>query len=581
MGRLRSLSALNALSARRLVSVDLRQTYSTPATRSTGAAVLTPVPDTKRLSALFVSLFVLSAAMVVYGTRSASATDVIVFRAASSAANGEAPRLTVSTPAGIQAGDLLLAGLFDRGSPDVTPPNGWTLLRRDVHGTIYYRVATDLEPSSYTWGFSPAKAVVGVIVAYSGVDADPVSASSGRRNSASYRISAPSVNVDDSGSRVVGFFGMARQARITIPSGMTRRALVRSGSGPSVSIQVTDFVRDAGPTGTRAARASSFARNVGELVVLSPLKKPPPPSPSPTPSPSVTPSPTPPPPPPPGLPLPAYANDSFWNTPIPANPAVDPNSAGMVKAAILPYLDSAHFSNSNSWGRAIYIAKSTDKLYTIVGKNKTVQARIPAGAQPNFGSDHHMVVVQDEVETDMWLAYYDAVLDTWTARWVGQTSVTGWGAMCSLHERCNGPTAAGFALVGGVGRPEEFRQGHIDHAFKLATPYTRSGIIACPATHTDGKYADPNALPEGARLQLDPAINVDAQPWAPWQKVIARALQKYGAYSSDTSGALSIKGEAANLDKRGESWAAVGVPVSPSLGWLPWSKMRVLKIEAC
>src|SRR6266508_1304175 len=106
---------------------------------------------------------------------------------------------------------------------------------------------------------------------------------------------------------------------------MTRRALVRSGSGPAVAIEVTDFVRnETGPTGRKVARASMIAPNVGELVVLSPLKrkKLPPPSPSPsTPHPPPLPSPppsdspplpspppTPPPPPPGGLAIPVYAS---------------------------------------------------------------------------------------------------------------------------------------------------------------------------------------------------------------------------------------------------------------------------------
>ena len=279
--------------------------------------------------------------------------------------------------------------------------------------------------------------------------------------------------------------------------------------------------------------------------------------------------------------MPAYGPDSFWNTPIPSNPQLDPNSSAMVAKALVGYAGSANFANTNNWGRAIYTAKSTDKLYTIHGRNQDIQARIPANAVPNGGSDHHMTVVEGDVETVMWLASHDPATDIWSAGWVGQTSIVGWGAMCGLGKHCSGPTAAGFALVSGVGRPEEFKQGHIDHAFTIATPYTRAGLIACPATHSDGKYQDVSALPEGARIQLDPTFNVDAQQWERWQKVMAKALQKYGAYVADTGGSLSIKGEAAELDKRGVSWADIGVPSGPRLAFLPWAKFRVLKLEAC
>jgi hypothetical protein len=281
------------------------------------------------------------------------------------------------------------------------------------------------------------------------------------------------------------------------------------------------------------------------------------------------------------LPLPPYSATSFWNTTIPASPAIDPDSAVIVQDSFVAYQANANFSNTPSWGRAIYLAQASDKLYTIVGKNKTVQARIPAGAKPNSGSDHHMVVVEGDVETDMWVAVYDATNDKWSASWVGQTSITGWGAHCALRQHCNGPVAAGFAAAGGQGLPEDFQRGRINHALAITTPRTRSGFIACPATHTDGKFASNTAMPEGARLQLDPAFNVAAQPWAAWQKVLAKALQEYGAYTSDTGGTVSVKGEAADLDKRGLSWASVGVPSGPNLSWLPWTRMRVLLIERC
>jgi hypothetical protein len=71
------------------------------------------------------------------------------------------------------------------------------------------------------------------------------------------------------------------------------------------------------------------------------------------------------------------------------------------------------------------------------------------------------------------------------------------------------------------------------------TPATRSGYIACPATHTDGANSNANAIPEGARIQLDPSFNVSVQSWPTWEKIIATVLQTYGAYVVDTGGALA------------------------------------------
>jgi hypothetical protein len=131
-------------------------------------------------------------------------------------------------------------------------------------------------------------------------------------------------------------------------------------------------------------------------------------------------------------------------------------------------------------------------------------------------------------------------------------------------------------------RPEEVAQGHIDHALIITTPYTRSGYTACPAEGTDGKNASPNALPIGAHVQLNPSINVAALNIPAWQKVIAVALQQYGAYVGDTGGSVAIEAEN-NLGRPGyDAWAKAGVSsTSPSLSDLPWSSMRVLSMTKC
>jgi hypothetical protein len=237
---------------------------------------------------------------------------------------------------------------------------------------------------------------------------------------------------------------------------------------------------------------------------------------------------------------------------------------------------------TDAWGTPVYLSKLDDKWYLVDGRNQDIRVQIPAGAKPKTGSDHHMVIVApDGTETDFWLASYDPIADKWTAGWVGQTSIKGWGAMCLPGQRCSGANAAGFAQHGGSVVPEEIKQGHIDHALFITTPYTRADFIACPAVHEDGKYNDPLAIPEGARVQLDPAFNVDAQPWQPWQKVVAKALQRYGAYIGDTGGSLAVKAEAANLDQRDGTWASVSVPVPAGLQFIPWAKLRVLKFVPC
>src|SRR5438445_2515900 len=132
---------------------------------------------------------------------------------------------------------------------------------------------------------------------------------------------------------------------------------------------------------------------------------------------------------------------------------------------------------------------------------------IPTNAQPQWGGDGHMIVMQpDGQEFDMWIGQHDG--NGWTSgeRW--EESASGPAVNCTRVHGCGGADVAGFALAAGMVRPEEIAQGHIDHALAITTPYTRSNYIACPAIDTDGHHDDPSALPIGAHVQLDPSIDV-------------------------------------------------------------------------
>src|SRR5207245_8420131 len=109
----------------------------------------------------------------------------------------------------------------------------------------------------------------------------------------------------------------------------------------------------------------------------------------------------------------------------------------------------------------------------------------------------------------------------------------------------------------------------------------------CPATNIwasqSPNYAhDPNAVPLGARIQLSPSVNIDGKPWPRWEKVVAHALQTYGAYAVDVEEDVALRGEA-NLLRGYDGWALVGMTTvpHPHLTNLPWSRFRVLKLQPC
>ncbi|NOY43847.1 MAG: hypothetical protein GXP50_00120 [Deltaproteobacteria bacterium] len=147
--------------------------------------------------------------------------------------------------------------------------------------------------------------------------------------------------------------------------------------------------------------------------------------------------------------------------------------------------------------------------------------------------------------------------DFWQFRWANGQAVASWAGAISLdgtgiYAGGLSTRGSGFAFLGGLIWPDELQAGRIEHALVFNYPYTRSGGPVSPATATDGVWdgtepeiqdlAGPGAvpMPEGARLQLDPELDLDALGLTPYEKTIARALQEYGMFLVDTGGGDGI-----------------------------------------
>ena len=94
-------------------------------------------------------------------------------------------------------------------------------------------------------------------------------------------------------------------------------------------------------------------------------------------------------------------------------------------------------------------------------------------------------------------------------------------------------------------RVAEIRAGEIPHALAVESDTACAGTSWAPALKTDGESDRADCIPEGARLQLDPTIDVAAIPdITPGEVAVARALQSYGGYlidRADTSLAIAFE----------------------------------------
>lgn len=204
--------------------------------------------------------------------------STITFRAATSAIGTDS--LVLTTPAGTQAGDVLVAQVVNRYSPNsLVPPSGWTLVRRDtsrltVSSAVFWRLATSAEPANatFTVSGSPGVQMAGGITAYSGVHtSDPVH-TSGAITDNSPTVTALSVTTTVANTRLV--FALAkRQEVVPAPSGTTSRWALMSGTGTANAGATVADQPFAGPgsTGARNTTASMFTQWVAQTVALRPI----------------------------------------------------------------------------------------------------------------------------------------------------------------------------------------------------------------------------------------------------------------------------------------------------------------------
>jgi hypothetical protein len=101
-------------------------------------------------------------------------------------------------------------------------------------------------------------------------------------------------------------------------------------------------------------------------------------------------------------------------------------------------------------------------------------------------------------------------------------------------EQCTSADAAGFPIAPLLFSADELAMGKINHAIRFIIPNTRirANVFVPPATHAGGPRGPDSAIPYGARLRLK--ASYDVSHLKPAAQVVARAMQKYGMFLSDS-----------------------------------------------
>jgi hypothetical protein len=288
-----------------------------------------------------------------------------------------------------------------------------------------------------------------------------------------------------------------------------------------------------------------------------------------------------------------YSKTSIWNTPIGPSPKYDVHSADMVSNLVLSnegqiitageaYNYPVYFADEQTprWDIPCTINKCTiaSSDQDVIRTEMVQNIPIPEDAQPGEDTDARMIIIDKVTRTEYDLSKAQRTPTGWTAGTVSIYNIL-WDATPVMHSS----RGSGIPAYAGLLRPWEIRQGRIEHA--LAFGYTEPAIEKCvfPASKTDGDSFIPFAIPEGARLQLDPSLteeDLDQMGLERTGKIIARALQEYGMILVDHSGSFKIYVEdLINNPHATEDWTDPELNLTKeSIYNIPYTAFRVLEM---
>lgn len=240
-----------------------------------------------------------------------------------------------------------------------------------------------------------------------------------------------------------------------------------------------------------------------------------------------------------------FPADNIWNAPIDTLP-VDANSAAYIATIGASTGMHADFGSGTWEGGPIGIP-----FVNVPGTQPKVPIHfvaypkesdpgpypIPSDAPIEWGSDHHVLVV----ETGNCVLYelYHAAYQP-DGSWNADS-----GAIFPLNSNALRPDgwtsadAAGLPIFPGLVRYGEVAAGEIRHALRFTAPQTRRAYV-WPARHFASELTETEYPPMGQRFRLKANVNISS--FSPEVQVILRALKKYGMIIADNGAAWYLSG---------------------------------------
>ena len=263
---------------------------------------------------------------------------------------------------------------------------------------------------------------------------------------------------------------------------------------------------------------------------------------------------------PPSSVYPFWSADSYWHKKIPVNAPAHPNSVQMINwLKSIPEHNNGHPTiNWKSWTEPQYDAYASTTKYSVYdeGHSKYLyNVPIPSGATPSSDADHLMGIVDwgGRVYYRFWNMRIEG--GNWRAGSAGSWSLDGSGVTPNGVWLTGASSLAGLAIMI---RPEQIEAGVIEHPLACCLKYPKAARVYPPASSYDKRGStNQYAIPFGARIQLDPSINLDSLGLSRTAKIVAKAKQDYGIVVKEMGGGFVLYAEH-DLTANWADWGMTG-----------------------
>jgi hypothetical protein len=297
-----------------------------------------------------------------------------------------------------------------------------------------------------------------------------------------------------------------------------------------------------------------------------------------------------------------FADDSFWNQPIPPGAQIDPRTERWVKLLETEPSHENVLINCEQWTIPVYEVNASTPLVKVglLGITPKEQIHwhthreyfghgrgfdmvpIPTTASPDPQADSHMAVVDwgRNLVWDMWNlsrnpdgTWKSATGMVYPANGSGVFSTEALGVEDGESVHFHGPSrASGVPAVAGLIMYDEVMSGAIRHKIAAASRFCAFQEFVFPAAWTDGIVE--GGIPEGSLIQLDPNLDLSGFPLTPEERIVCVALQRYGMVLVDLAQGQPVYAEGL-WGHPGKSWKGKLRPTG-GLSTIPYKYYRVL-----